>query len=804
MSDIRSATVATAADLAGLIIYGEKPSGLAPLRRIPSNLFTDPISAAASGFIRYATIATMNADTTSPNGSLAIVYLNNGVSDDPLNGVYQKVTGGWELASWYGALALQAVQPVATQIQNDADRVAAAATDAAASASAAAASLTEIRDEQLAAELFFSTIAEGVAQTPVGQIFFSNEGGTPKWYERTATTPFYVEIANFLTGPTVIVARAGTKAARNADYICDGVADHVQISGAIAFVEALGGGIVDVATGVYLVDVPVLGGNNVHLRGQKGATIRASATYVTSSSPVATGTVTAIGKTNFDVSGLIIDNRTNNKGGNGIELRPEGGVLFNGTPCTHCDIIGNEVRCQKSHTYSIWSMRARHIRILNNFIDGGYTTGETMLATTQQEGIEVYGGHDVLIEGNRLIGVGGSSINLIGLTHTVAAPMSEIKVLGNHIETTARAIEISVTSHVAGRMGGMEGSIIQHNTGTDIKVYGFNLQFLDDANNGDPIIFRDNSIEFNSFEMATSGQGASSYACFIRNQRATTGQIASDGNSISHNRFLGSLNTDAGGRGYFARMAGFSFRRNVVRSPVQASGNSRGFLLQGCDNFNFDENTLDGARIFAIEAQGCTNGSISRNTIRNWNQRAVGDQSIVLNQAGATPCSDLVIVDNNFRCVSVAGIDRLLDIGNTATRITHSGNRWAGTGYTGPTFRYAGTNPMNEGFIFASRAVTLTDGATITPDFSLGSNFEVTLGGNRTLANPTGTQPGQSGEIRVNQDATGSRTLAYGSNWRWEGGVKTLSTAANAIDVIRYVVGNDGLILARLRKGFAA
>lgn len=83
----------------------------------------------------------------------------------------------------------------------------------------------------------------------------------------------------------------------------------------------------------------------------------------------------------------------------------------------------------------------------------------------------------------------------------------------------------------------------------------------------------------------------------------------------------------------------------------------------------------------------------------------------------------------------------------------------------------------------------LTDGATITPDFSVTNNYSVTLGGNRTLANPTNITAGQSGSIFVSQDATGSRTLAFGSYWDFAGGTApTLSTAASAVDRIDYVV----------------
>jgi hypothetical protein len=83
----------------------------------------------------------------------------------------------------------------------------------------------------------------------------------------------------------------------------------------------------------------------------------------------------------------------------------------------------------------------------------------------------------------------------------------------------------------------------------------------------------------------------------------------------------------------------------------------------------------------------------------------------------------------------------------------------------------------------------LTDGATITPDLADSNNFSVTLGGNRTLANPSNIVAGQSGSIFITQDGTGSRTLAYGSYYDFIGGTApTLSTAANAVDRIDYIV----------------
>jgi hypothetical protein len=83
----------------------------------------------------------------------------------------------------------------------------------------------------------------------------------------------------------------------------------------------------------------------------------------------------------------------------------------------------------------------------------------------------------------------------------------------------------------------------------------------------------------------------------------------------------------------------------------------------------------------------------------------------------------------------------------------------------------------------------LTDGATITPDLADSNNFSVTLGGNRTLANPSNIVAGQSGSFFITQDGTGSRTLAYGSYYDFAGGTApTLSTAASAVDRIDYIV----------------
>lgn len=93
----------------------------------------------------------------------------------------------------------------------------------------------------------------------------------------------------------------------------------------------------------------------------------------------------------------------------------------------------------------------------------------------------------------------------------------------------------------------------------------------------------------------------------------------------------------------------------------------------------------------------------------------------------------------------------------------------------------------------------LTSASTITPDFNNANNFSLTLATNATLANPSNLTAGQSGVITITQDSTGSRTLAYGSYWKFVGGTApTLSTAASAVDELVYYVDSSTRITAVL------
>ena len=95
-------------------------------------------------------------------------------------------------------------------------------------------------------------------------------------------------------------------------------------------------------------------------------------------------------------------------------------------------------------------------------------------------------------------------------------------------------------------------------------------------------------------------------------------------------------------------------------------------------------------------------------------------------------------------------------------------------------------------FTAGQRGATQTAGSqtgNVTLDFDTYQNFVLTATGNVTLANPSTESVGQSGIIVFIQDGTGSRTLSLGTDYETAAGAGlTISTAANAVDVIPYFV----------------
>ena len=151
-------------------------------------------------------------------------------------------------------------------------------------------------------------------------------------------------------------------------------------------------------------------------------------------------------------------------------------------------------------------------------------------------------------------------------------------------------------------------------------------------------------------------------------------------------------------------------------------------------------------------------------------------------------------VTNNNQLTNGAGYITSADGGNAATLDSIDSSQFARSD-TADTL--SGLMTFSGGASFGADArcaaalSTLSDGANIQVNFISGIHHTVTLGGNRTFSDPSNTASaiGQSGSIFIVQDGTGGRTLAFHGDYKFAGGTApTLSTAANAVDRLDYVI----------------
>lgn len=193
----------------------------------------------------------------------------------------------------------------------------------------------------------------------------------------------------------------------------------------------------------------------------------------------------------------------------------------------------------------------------------------------------------------------------------------------------------------------------------------------------------------------------------------------------------------------------------------------------------FTANTLQGlALVYAASAN--SNAQIGHASANTW-----------ANAVGASGNSWANTLAFSTGISATAWANSVGSAGNSYTNyVGTSANSFANITYApkiSPTF--TGTVTLNANI--ANQ--TLTDGATINWDASLGSVATVTLGGNRTIAAPTNLKVG-SYILHIIQDGVGSRTLTWNAVFKWPAGVApVLTTTAGRRDLFSFVCDGTNL-----------
>jgi hypothetical protein len=197
-------------------------------------------------------------------------------------------------------------------------------------------------------------------------------------------------------------------------------------------------------------------------------------------------------------------------------------------------------------------------------------------------------------------------------------------------------------------------------------------------------------------------------------------------------------------------------------------------------------NTESGISVTYQDSDGTLDFSVSSQTDENFT-------TTLKNKLDGIAASATNVTNTN-QLTNGAGFITSADGGNAATLDSIDSSQFL---RSDTSDNASGLLTLDSGVSFGANAIcpaalsSLSDGSTITIPFDSGVHHSVTLGGNRTFGDPgnTGNAVGQSGSIFITQDGTGSRTASFHSDFKFAGGTApTLSTAANAIDRIDYVI----------------
>jgi len=276
----------------------------------------------------------------------------------------------------------------------------------------------------------------------------------------------------------------------------------------------------------------------------------------------------------------------------------------------------------------------------------------------------------------------------------------------------------------------------------------------------------------------------------------------------------------------------------VVRAPSSATANlmelwangassatsyftSAGSLVVSTINGNSYQNISSSAnsRLQLTTSGAIFDTSVQGNVllkIQNTNASPSGDLTQWLNNSGAV----LARIDNTGALNSTANISTgaNLRVGSQNVAISGSGIMALANAGTVPS-----ANSTNGGYLYAeggalkwrgsSGGVTIVadastassvetikaDGnqsATFAIDAGAGTTHTVTLTGSIGTALTFSNLPSDGSitlTLIITQDATGSRTITWPSGTKWAGGTApTLSTAANAVDIVTLVVNRSG------------
>lgn len=267
------------------------------------------------------------------------------------------------------------------------------------------------------------------------------------------------------------------------------------------------------------------------------------------------------------------------------------------------------------------------------------------------------------------------------------------------------------------------------------------------------------------------------------------GEMTGPGSSVAGEIALyadgsGTTLTRSSGTGVVRVSGGVAIVTNV---PVSGGGTGLASGVAGAVLYYHTSNSLAVTSALTTNAMVIGGGASGPSSV----SASVGQIWIAQNASAPVGTSMSGDVTMNASGVTAIGSEKVTYAMVSSGALAAAADIWAGT-----TSKIA----VVSGVWDAGAVVTLTYGTNVAVPMSTGINFELNLTGNAKLSNPTGAKVGQTGVIYINQDSTGTRTLAYGTNWKFKtsGTAPTLTTTTSALDALVYHVKASNFIVAAL------
>lgn len=512
---------------------------------------------------------------------------------------------------------------------------------------------------------------------------------------------------------TKTIAYQGSWAEPYVDYVIPtGTTNcQVNIETAIAAVVALGGGTLLWRGQVPFVQTQAVfvTDDNVHIRADPDVVLKPAASgWTNRNSPydasfaIAAG-IAFIGVDNFSCRGLYVDRNVGTLAGNGIQAVPRklSAVAAGQKVCTNGVIEDNRVRCTTPaiHQYAIWSVNTEGLRIVRNVVVGGLTDMDDLTQDFGNEGIEVYGGKNIIVANNRIANFGGSGL-IVWTEGSAGNDLEGITVVGNEVDYCRNFIAHYAYLYSGGvRPVHIKSTSFVGNTGRRIGSTG--LLFLVDQSGGTPLVqgvldanptqliditFEGNVCTFlpltgDPTQIAIqTNPFLTSRAIHMQNTLGVTGVIARN-IRLMNETYHGSPAIDAAGHAHNFHVPNVEWINvNVTQTDASSptAGTAPCIYASTAPDFKIQGGKYQGSRVEAAILQLCTRASIKGVDFRDWNLGGSG-------KVGVSSFGDYVTVaDNTFFTDDLTGVTKLVDFvnpGGAEIGCYRRNNRYVGAGY---------------------------------------------------------------------------------------------------------------------------